>query len=191
MSSTQTADAPGVDQSSPEEVELRKTKARRIVRNHALATAAIGLIPLPGLDLLAMIGIQVNMLKKLQEHYGQVFAGKSRIYSLLWGLLSGAALPVLLFPVLFSLLKVIPIVGTAAGMIAMPLTSGPVAYAVGRTFMQHFESGGTLLTFNPAQMRQVLKRFHSKGQAGGTAGASAAAPASAPSAPTQATTVSP
>lgn len=182
MSSTGTAEAPKIELLSPEQAELREIKARRIVRNHSLATAAIGLIPLPGVDLLLMIGIQVNMLKKLGEHYGQTFVGRQRVHSLLGGLVSGAALPMLLFPVLFSLVKVIPAIGTAAGMIAMPLTAGPVSYAVGLTFIQHFESGGTLLTFNPSKMRQVLRAYYDEGKRGnsGTAGGS-----------TQASTVTP
>lgn len=179
MSSTQTAGVPKGEQLSPEAIELRKTKARRMVRNHALTTSAIGLIPLPLVDLLLMIGVQVRLLKQLQESYGQEFVGKARSYSVLWGLLSGAALPVLLVPVLFSLLKVIPVIGTVAGMIALPLTSGPVSYAMGLTFMRHFEDGGTLLNFNFARMREVFQSYRKEGNQEGAsvAGVTASAPA--------------
>jgi hypothetical protein len=35
----------------------------------------------------------------------------------------------------------------------MALLGGASTYAVGRVFIQHFESGGTLLTFDPAKVR--------------------------------------
>jgi hypothetical protein len=39
----------------------------------------------------------------------------------------------------------------------MPVLSAGATYAIGRTFMQHFESGGTLLDFNPPDYREFFK----------------------------------
>lgn len=164
MSSSNFTESPRVELISPEGAELRELKARRIVRNHSLATGAVGLIPLPLLDLMLMSAIQANMLKQLGELYGHPFADKQRINSILGGIVGGAALPPLLFPFFLSLIKIIPGLGTAAGIIAMPLTATPVSYAFGMTFIQHFESGGTLLTFNPKRMRQVLRAYYDEGK---------------------------
>lgn len=149
---------------SPEAAERRESRARRIVRNHSLGTAAIGLIPIPLLDLVLMAALQVQMLKKVGEEYGQTFAGKQRAYELMGAAVGGAALQMLIFPALMSLVKLIPFLGTAAGIIAMPLTAGPVSYALGMTFIQHFESGGTLLTFNPTKLRQTLRAHYDAGK---------------------------
>jgi hypothetical protein len=39
----------------------------------------------------------------------------------------------------------------------MPLLSSGATYAIGRAFIQHFASGGTLLDFNPPDYREFLK----------------------------------
>ncbi len=164
MAETQTIESPRVELLSPESAELREIKARRIVRNHALATAAIGLIPLPLVDIVLMTAVQTRMLKLLGEQYGHSFTGKQRVYELVGAAVGGTALPILIFPLLISLVKLIPGLGTAAGIIAMPLAAAPVAYALGMTFIQHFESGGTLLSFSPEQLRQMLRSHYNEGK---------------------------
>lgn len=164
MTDSRTTERPGISLLSPENAELREIKARRLVRNHALGTAAVGLIPLPLVDLVLMTAVQVRMLKKIGELYEQPFSGKQRLYELVGAAVGGAALPLLIVPVLMSLVKLIPVLGTGAGMIAMPLTAGPVSYALGLTFIQHFESGGTLLTFSPAKLRQTLRDYYEEGK---------------------------
>jgi uncharacterized protein (DUF697 family) len=56
-----------------------------------------------------------------------------------------------------SLVKALPIVGTIAGGIAMPALSAGATFAIGRAFIQHFRSGGTLLDFNPPDYREFIK----------------------------------
>jgi hypothetical protein len=50
----------------------------------------------------------------------------------------------------------IPVVGTLLGGVAMPVLSGASTYAVGKVFIQHFASGGTFLTFDPAAVREYF-----------------------------------
>lgn len=160
---------------SPEEAEQREAKARKIVHIHSLMTILAGLVPIPFVDLLAMGIIQGRMLKKVGEVYGHSFTGEQRRYTILGVLVGGVALPVLMIPFLGSLIKLIPVVGTAAGIIAMLLASGPVSYALGLTFIQHFESGGTLLSFKPAKLRKVLRDYYEQGQRPVDGGSSKAA----------------
>jgi uncharacterized protein (DUF697 family) len=54
-------------------------------------------------------------------------------------------------------LKAIPVVGTALATIVTPTLSAGLTYAIGRVFIQHFESGGNLLDFNPPDYREFLK----------------------------------
>ena len=39
----------------------------------------------------------------------------------------------------------------------MPVLSAGATYAIGKAFIQHFESGGTLLDFNPPDYREFVK----------------------------------
>jgi hypothetical protein len=39
----------------------------------------------------------------------------------------------------------------------MPVYSAGATYVIGRVFMKHFASGGTLLDFNPPDYREFIK----------------------------------
>ena len=39
----------------------------------------------------------------------------------------------------------------------MPVLSAGATYAIGNAFIKHFESGGTLLDFNPPDYREFVK----------------------------------
>ena len=56
-----------------------------------------------------------------------------------------------------SMLKTVPILGTIVGGLVMPALSAGATYAIGRAFIQHFASGGTLLDFNPPDYREFVK----------------------------------
>ena len=56
-----------------------------------------------------------------------------------------------------SLLKSVPIVGSAISAIAMPVLSAGATYAIGMAFIQHFATGGTLLDFNARDYREFIK----------------------------------
>jgi hypothetical protein len=40
----------------------------------------------------------------------------------------------------------------------MPVVAGGATYAIGKVFIQHFESGGTFLTFDP----KAVKEFYAE-----------------------------
>jgi hypothetical protein len=47
--------------------------------------------------------------------------------------------------------------------ISYPVAAGASTYAVGKVFMLHFESGGTLLDFDPAKMKNYYRETYRKG----------------------------
>jgi uncharacterized protein (DUF697 family) len=63
-----------------------------------------------------------------------------------------------------SLLKVIPVVGALAGAPAMALFCGAYTWALGNVFIQHFESGGTFLNFNPDEVKEHFKAQFEEGR---------------------------
>jgi uncharacterized protein (DUF697 family) len=56
-----------------------------------------------------------------------------------------------------SALKVVPVVGMLVSGFVMPVLSAGATYAIGKAFVQHFASGGTLLDFNPPDYREFIK----------------------------------
>jgi uncharacterized protein (DUF697 family) len=128
-----------------------------IIRRYVMWSMAAGMVPIPLADVAAVTGTQLKMIAELAKHHKTPFdadRGKSVIGSLL-GTLGGMSIA---RGVLGSLIKTIPVVGTVGGIALVPAMSGAVTYALGKVFSAHFESGGTLLTFNAATMKEEFAR---------------------------------
>src|SRR5262245_85719 len=137
----------------------RDQLASELVDRLSLWSGAAGLIPIPLADVAAVGGVQLYMLRRLSEIYGVPFAdnvGKSVIASLAGSLLP-ASTAVTTTMTVGSLLKAIPGVGWAIGAMTMPAFSAGATYIIGKVFIQHFASGGTLLDFNPPDYREFIK----------------------------------
>lgn len=143
-------------------VAEKTENADRIVKNHVLGSMSVGLIPIPLVDLVALSGIQLNMLRKIAKQYGIPFSkdkGKNMIASLLGG---GLSVPIA--GALTSLVKAFPVVGMASGALVMPATAGAVTYAVGKVFTRHFASGGTFLNFDPEAVKDYYSEMLKEGE---------------------------
>lgn len=133
----------------------RLARAHHLVQNHVLAATGIGLVPVPLADVVGVMALQIKLVHGLALHYGVPF--KEHIArSLVAALLSGAS-SALLVRGLASLAKAVPVLGSLAGGAAVAVSSASVTYAVGAVFIQHFESGGTLLDFDPQQAKGLFK----------------------------------
>ncbi len=132
------------------------------LRNHVLGALGVGLIPIPVVDIVALTGIQLNLLRKLAAEYDVPFS--EDIVRNILGSLIGGSIPVLLSRTFFSLVKGIPLIGHAAGALTMPILAGATTYAVGKVFIQHFASGGTFLTFDPDKVREFYNEMYKEGQ---------------------------
>ncbi len=126
--------------------------AETIVRNHVIAAMGAGLVPVPLVDMAALTGIQLSMLKRLARVFGIPFCrdrGKHVAATLL-----GSALPSLSTGPVVSFFKTVPVVGQVFGALVMPVSGGAATYALGRVFIQHFASGGTFLNLDPDRVRE-------------------------------------
>lgn len=137
----------------------RAAEAHEMIMDYAMWSAGVGLIPVPFVDIAAILLIELRMLKKLGDLYGISFSkhrGKALLASLIGGghvgLFSG------------SFLKIVPVLGLAGAIIPSSLLAGAITYAVGRVFVQHFDAGGTLLDFKPEKMRQFFAEEFAKGK---------------------------
>lgn len=129
--------------------------ASKLVDRFALWGGVAGLIPIPVVDVVAVGGLQIQMLRRLSQIYEIPFSensGKALIASL-----AGAMIPASSGVGAASVLKAVPILGTIAASFVMPALSAGATYAIGKAFVQHFESGGTLLDFNPPDYREFIK----------------------------------
>ena len=126
----------------------RTAEANRIVRNYMLLGLTPGIVPVPWVDLPLLTGIQLKMLHSLARLYEIEFStqrGKSLIGSLVGASVSTG--------VAGYLIPLIPAVGNLISGAGMALLGSASTYAVGKVFIQHFDSGGTLLTFDPDKLR--------------------------------------
>jgi uncharacterized protein (DUF697 family) len=152
-----TIDAPAkvheqdAESSSADNAEL----ASKLVNRFAVWAGVAGLIPLPVVDVVAVGGLQVQMVRRISQLYGVPFSenrGKALIASL-----GGALIPASSGMGAASALKAVPIFGTLAAGFIMPVLSAGATYAIGKAFIEHFASGGTLLDFNPPDYREFVR----------------------------------
>jgi uncharacterized protein (DUF697 family) len=143
------------NQPQPSSASSPFQQARRVLNKRVLAASGMGMIPSPALDLAAITIIQLELIKSLAEIY-QVPFRRDWGKSVLAGLTAGAA-PLIVAPALGSLLKMIPVIGLPAGALSVSGAGAAMTYAVGRVFIMHFESGGTLLDFDPRSMRKYFR----------------------------------
>ena len=136
-------------------VEHRDEVASKLVDRFALWSGVAGLIPVPVVDAVAVGGLQIQMLRRLSQIYDVAFSdnrGKAIIASL-----AGSMIPTTSGIGAASMLKAVPVLGTIASGFIMPVLSAGATYAIGKAFIQHFASGGTLLDFNPPDYREFIR----------------------------------
>lgn len=139
--------------------ERRDEQAAQLVDRFSLWSGAAGLIPIPVVDVAVVGGVQLQMLRKLSDIYGVPFSenmGKSVLASLAGALIPASTATTTAMGV-GSLVKGLPGVGTVVGALTMPAFSAGATYIIGKVFIQHFASGGTLLDFNPPDYREFIK----------------------------------
>lgn len=140
---------------TPASAAERDELATKLVDRFAIWSGVAGLVPLPVVDVLAVGGLQLQMLRRLSQIYDVEFSanrGKAVIAAL-----AGCMIPATSGMGAASALKTVPVLGMLAGSFVMPVLSAGATFAIGKAFIQHFESGGTLLDFNPPDYREFVK----------------------------------
>lgn len=139
----------------------RSEKAEKIVRKHMLVALGTGIVP-PIVDIAALTGVQIRMLYLISQNYGQKFKddwGKSVVGSLI----GGYGMARLATGAVFSLMKFIPVVGQIAAPVSLSVVASASTYALGKVFIKHFDSGGTLLNFDSEKLREYYYDQYEKG----------------------------
>ena len=137
-------------------MSLKYEQSLRTVKRYMWLSAGAGLIPIHYLDWAAISGLQLKMLADISKTYSVPFEeniGKAAIGSLGGFIVPHAAA----VGTIGSLIKAVPGLGGVAGGPLTAVFAGAYAWALGRIFIQHFESGGTFLTFKPERVRDYFK----------------------------------
>jgi len=155
MATKSTASASSENAEAAATPEQREEMATKLVERFAIWSGVAGLIPLPVVDVVAVGGLQIQMLHRISQIYEVPFSentGKALIAAL-----AGTLIPASSGIGAASTLKFVPIMGPLAAAFVMPALSAGATYAIGKAFIQHFASGGTLLDFNPPDYREFIK----------------------------------
>ena len=136
--------------------EHRHAAADHVLRQYTLGAMAVGLVPIPVVDLVALVAVQLKMLHSLAGVYDIEFKadlGRSAVASLVGGTVSTSLSPTLAA----SLAKLIPGIGQTLASSSAMLLNSAATYAVGKVFIQHFATGGTFLSFDPEAVRDYFQ----------------------------------
>lgn len=142
------------------------TESLRIVGLYSKIAAAMGLLPGGLLNFAAILPVQVLMVWRIARTFGQK-AGKEQIRGVVLSLFT-SVIPGLVGHGTGLAIASIPamIAGTVVYFVATPILAYALTRAVGNVFIMHFESGGTLLTFDPKAFTEYFVNEFKK--AGGT-----------------------
>jgi uncharacterized protein (DUF697 family) len=140
--------------------DVQISDANKLVSRYALYAAGGGLIPVPTLDIAAIVAVQIKMIADLSKLYDVPFSqdrAKTVVTALVGGVLPGALAGGSL-AVLGTVIKLVPIVGTAIGAVTTSAFAYALTLAVGKVFTLHFETGGSLLNFEPEKVRSHFEK---------------------------------
>jgi uncharacterized protein (DUF697 family) len=141
------ASRPGIEETR------RRSLARSIVERHAAYSAVGGLIPVPLANVAGITAVIVRMVKRLSDLYGVPFE-RDRARAIVVGL-TGGAMPTGLAAVTTSTLVYIVPGSNLIGLAVSSLAGAACTRAIGRIFVEHFESGATLIDFPVVEQSAV------------------------------------
>ncbi|MGA7002478.1 MAG: YcjF family protein [Pseudolabrys sp.] len=140
----------------------RKARARKLVERFSLWSGVAGLLPVPLVDLAAVGGVQLQMLRRISQIFDIPFSknrGKAIMASF-----AGTMIPASTGLGVASMIKAVPFAGTAIGALTTPALSVGATYVIGMAFIEHFASGGTLLDFEPPDYQEFIKTNMASGK---------------------------
>ncbi|MFK7773164.1 MAG: SHOCT domain-containing protein [Saprospiraceae bacterium] len=136
----------------------KRYKADSIIKNHVMFATGAGAIPIPLLDFAGVTAVQLDMMKKLTNLYNDNYSenvGKAFIASVTSTSLARMGA---------SLIKAIPGIGTALGVVSMSIMSGASTYALGNVITHFLDKGIGLEDINEDMARKVYEENLEKGK---------------------------
>lgn len=123
----------------------RRWQARAIVERHANYSAVGGVIPLPIINIAGVTVIILRMVKSLSTLYGVPFE-RNRARAIITGVIGGLTPAAASTMTASTLLFIVP-GSNLLGLAVSSVTASACTRRIGSIFIDHFESGATLLDF--------------------------------------------
>lgn len=142
-------------------VTQRDPAAIHIVYQYMAVSAAAAWIPVAGLDVAALAGVHVALIKRLCDHYRVDFSEHTARNLVL--AIVASVLPAAVGSILGrKFLGLLPRSAGIVGWVLMSASSAAFSYGLGRLFIYHFESGGTLLNFDVKRLHDAVRHIFSE-----------------------------
>jgi uncharacterized protein (DUF697 family) len=122
--------------------DSRRAAAMEIVRIHTGLCVAAHLVPAPGLSSVFIAGIHLQMLETLARHYGSPF-DRDQARPVLQALALGAT---------HGLVARLPLFGSWLRIAVWPALLATFTHQVGKSYVDHYESGGRFEDFEPGPL---------------------------------------
>ena len=137
-------------------------KSLEIVSFYSKVAAGVGLLPGGLLNFAGVLAVDATMVWKIATEFGHT-EGKEKIRGSILSLI-GAAIPAGIGHSAGAAIAAIPalIAGTVVYFVATPILAYAMTQAVGNAFIMHFESGGTLLTFDSKAFGEYFLKEYQK-----------------------------
>lgn len=162
-SAAQVSAKPEVHIQQDEPVSTRHREAMVIVKTWSQWSVVAGMTPVPLLDTIVLSGTQIKLIQLLCKHYDVPFEHKVAL-AVATGLVGSTATITIAGGITRSLLKNVPILGQIFNWTVEPALSFGATYAIGATFVRHFEADGNLLSFKGEQMKEYAAEQYQKGK---------------------------
>jgi len=134
--------------------------AMKIVNRYSKIAAGAGLVPGALINFVAILAVQVTMVWKLARCFGYK-ERVERVRGSIMSLLASGIPAVLGHGTALAVTTTAVVAGSVIYFLFTPVLAYAMTQAVGRTFVMHFESGGTLLTFDATAFQDYfLREFH-------------------------------
>ena len=137
-------------------------EAKKLVNRYMWYSGGVGLIPIPMVDFIGVSALQIKLVNDLAKMYNLPFnkeIARSIIATMLAGTATGA-----LASGTAQFLRSVPVIGGILGFSTIGAYYLATTYAIGHIFIQHFEAGGTLLTFKPEAMKAYFDELYTSGR---------------------------
>jgi uncharacterized protein (DUF697 family) len=141
----------------------RHREAMAIVKTWSQWSVVAGMTPVPVLDIIALSGAQIKMIQLLCKHYNIPFEKKVAV-AVATGLIGGTLTSAVATGATRIVMKNIPVVGQIFNWTVEPVLSFGSTYAIGATFVQHFDSNGNLKSFKSEEMKDFATEQFLKGK---------------------------
>lgn len=144
-----------------EQITTRTERGKAVITRNVLWALGAGVVPMPLVDMVAVLAVELKMLKQLSDVYDAKFTddvAKKVVGSLLTSVGSVG----LGIAVAGSLFKIVPVIGSTLGVVSVPVFAATFTSALGKIFQMHLETGGTLLDFDPKAVRTHFKKEFDK-----------------------------